>query len=403
MTESGSLTRRITRSMTKTESGAAFSFAARSSARLQESLRNSVTATANSTTRPATRVSNLENAPSINSHDRGRQGVDVGDEKSRATIVALRPTRPQSVVEQPPQGLKRLASSRGVSRNKTTKDSTRDSTPSDAVPNGEGETGRARKKRKLDAKPRKMPLRRSPRLAKPLTTFHKFPELPPELKMMIWEAAIDPRLVYLRNIFTHPYIQFPKPQNKVPSWFMTCRLSLKIALQNYKNMFPIRPQGGTVSRQPINLDNDIVLLEPCCNGCRSRYCAIRNFTLEDRTAVRRLAVQSDSPFLPPSAPPCWITISDIWPNVETIYLLRTAIKGDDSREKAMIRIEEGPHEESLLKDFVEWKKGDGLTNNLKSIEFVAVVEKENGVPLLKDRYKSVEERKTDLVEDVILG
>ena len=78
LTESGSLTRRITRSMTKTESGAAFSFAARSSARLQERLRNSVTATANSTTRPATRVSNLENAPSINSHDRGRQGVDVG-------------------------------------------------------------------------------------------------------------------------------------------------------------------------------------------------------------------------------------------------------------------------------------------------------------------------------------
>lgn len=400
LTGSSSLTRRITRSMTKAEPGTTFSVAARSSARLQERLRNSATATP--TTRSSTRVSSLENAPSINYHGKGSQGNDVGDEQSRATIVALRPTRPQPVGEHHPQGLKRPASSRGMGRSKTAKESTRDSTPSDAISNGEGETERARKKRKLDAKPRKLPLRRSARLAKPLTSFHKFPELPPELQMMVWDAAINPRLVYLRNMLTHPIIPFPRIQNKVPSWFMTCKLSLKIALQNYQNIFPTPSRGGTVFRQPINLDTDIVLLEPCCNGCRSRYCASRNFALEDRAAVRRLAVQTDSPFLPPSAPPCWITISDIWPNVETIYLLRTAVKGDDIREKAMIRIEEGPHEENLRKDFVEWKKGPGLINTLKCIEFVAVVEKEN-VPLLKDRYKSVEERKTDLVDDVILG
>ena len=403
---SGSLTRRITRSMTYADQVAAVNSAAGSSTRLEERLRSS----ASSAGGRASRRSNLEDAPSIR-YETGDQRNVVRDESSRTVMVSLRPTRPPPVTQQYFLDMGRSTTNRPINSPPTTrasarlkamKGSTRDSTPSDAVSNDDGEADRPRKKRKLNLKPRKMPLRRSARLAKPLTTFHKYPDLPVELQMMIWEAAIEPRLVYFRNRFTHPQTLFPKVQNQMPTWFMTCKLSHKIAMQNYRSMFPIRNESSLVIRQPMNFEMDIVLLEPCCNGCRARNCAARTFASEDREAVRRIAVQTESPFLMPSAPPCWSSISEIWPNVDTIYLINTAIRGDDRREKAMVRVEDGPHEKALRKRFDHWKKEEGSTSTVQALEFVSVVEKENNIQREK-RYKSVVSRKTNLSEDIIIG
>ena len=84
--------------------------------------------------------------------------------------------------------------------------------------------------------------------------------------------------------------------------------------------------------------------------------------------------------------------------------MSTATKGHDRREKAMIRIDETPYEKGLRKRFAEWKKGEGNARTVQALEFVTVVEKESHIPLLKDRYKSIEYyRKTDLSEDIIIG
>ncbi|KAI0405216.1 hypothetical protein F4802DRAFT_188628 [Xylaria palmicola] len=262
-------------------------------------------------------------------------------------------------------------------------------------------------------------LRRSARLSRPLDEFQKYTDLPNELKLMIWEAAVEPRLIYICNrCSTLEHAHSFGIQNKTPPWFMTCRLSVYVAQRWYKKLFGhhddsgwvvmrppairISPLRAPVQRQDVCPLVDIVIFEPCHNGCRGYFCA-QQYSREDRAQVRRLAVQIDSPRLLPSSEPGWVTISRSWPNVETLFMMKPAVKGLDSSDKAMIRIMEGDHELALRKQFEEWKKGAGQDQELNTLEFVRVVEQE---PMTKDigsRYRSVEDRKTGLAEDIILG
>ncbi|KAI0534604.1 hypothetical protein GGR58DRAFT_482189 [Xylaria digitata] len=253
------------------------------------------------------------------------------------------------------------------------------------------------------------PRRRSARLRKPLDVFHKYPDLPPELRLMIWEAAVRPRLTYICNrssILGHAH-NFGI-QNKYPSWFMTCQMSVYIAKRYYQKLFGqngmhLSPSMGIPLRpQDINPLVDIVIFEPCHNGCRGFYCA-QQYHREDRAAVQKLAVQIDSQHLPSASEPGWVTISRSWPNVETLFMMKPAIKGIDASDKAMIRIKEGDHEVALRKLFEAWKKGAGQNLKLTTLEFVRVVEQEAETKPIKDRYQSVEDRKTGLVEDIVLG
>lgn len=186
----------------------------------------------------------------------------------------------------------------------------------------------------------KPPRRRSARLAKPLDVFHKYPNLPTELKLMIWEAAVQPRLTYICNRYsTLEHAHNFGVQNKSPSWFMSCRLSAYVAKRLYHKLFgqngmSINPSIGVPLRhQDINPFVDIVIFEPCHNGCRACYCA-QQYRREDRALVQKLAVQIDSPHLPPISEPGWVTISRSWPNVNTLFMMKPAVRGLDQSDKA---------------------------------------------------------------------
>lgn len=265
-----------------------------------------------------------------------------------------------------------------------------------------------KKDKKGKAKVRTLYLRRSPRFVKPLTEFHKYPFLPEELKIMIWEAAIEPRVVYICNRAAASWggLHFGV-QNKMPAWFATCHTSAWVARLHYQKMFALQTQFNIVwnqrTIQDVSPNNDIVLFEPCHSGCRGCHCARHQYTAADRAAVRYLAIQTESPNLTAATEPCWQSVTRSWPNVETLYLMRLAIKGLDKRDKAMIRVKKNDLETTLLNRFEEWKKDAGADVKIRNIEFVAVVQKEGPILKPKDRYQSVHDRLTGLPEDIILG
>ncbi|KAI0834669.1 hypothetical protein F5Y06DRAFT_149965 [Hypoxylon sp. FL0890] len=253
-------------------------------------------------------------------------------------------------------------------------------------------------------------LRRSPRLAKPLTEFHLFDKLPLEIKMMIWEFAIKPRLVYIRNrpsLFqgvAQGVFYFGR-QNPYPSWFMTCHLSAWVAQRNYQKRFAVQHAHIVVNNQLVqdfNTVNDIVVFEPCHGACRGYHCARHQYREADRSAVRFLAVQTESRTLPANTEPCWQSIARSWPNVETLYLMRVAVRAIDRNTKAMIRVQPDDFELRLESRFEEWKKGAGKDFKISKLEFVVMVPKENTTTDPNKRYRSVEDRLTGLPEDIIL-
>ncbi|KAI1168920.1 hypothetical protein F5B18DRAFT_645784 [Nemania serpens] len=364
---------------------------------------------------PVTTTSNLEEARDI--HYGPTEGDDEEDEGDEGDVQIV--ARPSAFAERQNSRSKNghstiggLCVPRRSDRIRAKALATREASPSTALTVATVNSNRIRKKRKKGAAKTSSvskPSRRSPRLAKPLDVFHKYPELPPEIRLLIWEAAIQPRLAYICNrssILGHAHIF--GIQNKLPSWFMTCQLSVYIAKQHYQTLFeqnglsmypamgiPLRPQA-------INPFVDVVIFEPCHNGCRGYYCA-QQYRREDRAAVHRLVVQMDSPHLPTMSDPGWVTISRSWPNVQTLFMMKPALKGLDRSDKAMIRIKEGDHELALRKRFELWKKGDGQDNKLTTLEFVRVVEQEPETKNIQDRYQSVEDRRTGLAEDIILG
>ncbi|KAI1214708.1 uncharacterized protein F4807DRAFT_6796 [Annulohypoxylon truncatum] len=249
--------------------------------------------------------------------------------------------------------------------------------------------------------------RRSSRLWKPLTEFPQYAQLPPELKMMVWEAAIEPRLLYIcnRSSIMHAGAAFGA-QNSPPKWFNTCRLSRFIAKLHYQKRFglhdPFVPNINLKTIQDFNT-NDVVIFEPCHGACRGCHCARHQYCEDDRSVVRFLAVQTESPHLPGTTEPCWQTITRSWPNVETLYLMRVPVRGVDKREKAMIRVHANNHETALLRRFEQWKKTQGKGVKVNQLEFVEVVQKEDATANPKDQYRSVVDRLTGFPEDVILG
>ncbi|KAI1138621.1 hypothetical protein F5Y05DRAFT_45109 [Hypoxylon sp. FL0543] len=249
-------------------------------------------------------------------------------------------------------------------------------------------------------------LRRSPRLAKPLTEFHLFDKLPPEIKLMIWEFAIKPRLTYVGNRpSVHNTMTMFGRHNPYPKWFMTCRLSAWVARNNYQKRFGIQTPNYILnvwSGRDFNSANDIVIFEPCHSACRGCHCARRRYSDADRSAVRFLAVQTESPTLSAYIPPCWISVTRSWPNVEILYLMRAAITGTNWEGNAMIRVLPTAFELELQKRFQEWKKNDGKEVKVRKLEFVVVVPKEITTTKPDERYRSVKERLTGRPEDIIL-
>jgi hypothetical protein len=244
--------------------------------------------------------------------------------------------------------------------------------------------------------------RRSARLAKPLTEFQKFPELPPELQMMIWERVPAPRLVYVRNRSA------PNPtytvQSSRPSWFMACSASCEVAEKSYQKMFALWRPDHRGPVQPVNPDIDIIALEPCGSGCRAHYCTRHQFSDEDRAAVRFLAVQTESEYLLQTARACWETISQSWPNVETLYLMRRPIIGNNSNEHILYRIKEGVREMYLRGAFDTWKKGAGKDKPMETLEFVAAESKQQVMLLGEGTLQAgLHNSKTGRPEDIIVG
>ncbi|CAJ2507613.1 Uu.00g087990.m01.CDS01 [Anthostomella pinea] len=263
-------------------------------------------------------------------------------------------------------------------------------------------------------------VRRSARLAKPLSVFHKYPDLPEEMKIMIWEAAISPRLVYLcnrLNISLPTAVHIPTTpgiQNSLPTWFAACGLSTWVAEKNYTKLFSLHhfqpPSIDLTTCQDVNINADIVVFEPCHSGCRAMYCARAQYSEQDRSQVRFLAVQIDSPNLVAAAEPGWVSVGRSWPNVETLYFIKGGVKRPEKQEKAMIRVKEDNHDSNLRKAFDEWKKNAGKYEKVASLQFVKVVDQEpqmknekDGDKKAKDRYKSVDDRKTGLPKDIIIG
>ncbi|KAH7033465.1 uncharacterized protein B0I36DRAFT_109482 [Microdochium trichocladiopsis] len=312
----------------------------------------------------------------------------------------------------PSRRLRGNNSSRGsraqrVRRAKTVKNLSppdRDCTPTTtAIVKAASDRVRKRTSNKLTAVAR--PPRRSARLAKPLTEFHLFGQLPKELQIMVWEAAIESRVVYLRNRSVFPPSYTRGIQNEQPQWFLACQTSWYVAQFHYRTMFgllaTITHPADYGHRQAMNANLDVVLLEPCCAGCRAYSCTRHQFSNQDRELVRQIAVQIESPLLMPSASPCWQTISMSWPNVETIYMTRQSFTGADQKPKALIRVAEDEHEKRVYQRFLQWKKSNGQGNKVQRVEFVVVVHREEGK--LQDRYQSVVQRKSGDPSDIVIG
>ncbi|KAI1266461.1 hypothetical protein F5Y18DRAFT_358969 [Xylariaceae sp. FL1019] len=399
-----SSTRRITRSTSKDFFNGVL--LATPSALLQDRLRSS---TARSNLFTNTAPSRLEDARDIPSQPEtqvfdlptDQDNIDVEGEdadededtpklphRARPTLGGLRPRRSSRIRDQVP-------------------DQHRAPSPSTVLSAVRGKTSRVQKRRKGSSKACPGILRRSARLAKPLDKFHKYADLPNELKIMIWEAAVEPRVVYINNRSSNQLQgQSFGVQNKRPMWFMTCRLSFWAAKKSYTKMFGISntpyANGVFVPAQDVSPSNDYVIFEPCHGGCRGHFCA-QTYSLGDRAVVQNLVVQIDSFHLAPGSEPGWASIARTWTSVRTLYMMKQpVVKGPDQRDKALVRVKETERDVSLRKAFDAWKKGAGQSSRIAKLEFIQVVEAELDKPMT-ERYLGVTNRQTGSPEDIIHG
>ncbi|KAI1084237.1 hypothetical protein F5B20DRAFT_288132 [Whalleya microplaca] len=397
---SGSASRPVTRSMSRVRFDDAIISTSTSTPRLFDRFRDASTKATRSSTH-----SNLED-----SRDIQYRPVQAEEEEGTETGDQPQPFHTSiSTLGHPHTGQLRVPVRRSA-RIQGSKALVRESTPSTTLAPISQEVDRIRKKGKrgLIARDRHGRFtRRSSRLMTPLLEFHMYSKLPDEIKIMIWEAAISPRVAYICNRSSLAHFAAPfGVQNKLPTWFTACRLSAWVAQKNYQKMFALhgpRNEVDNLPRQDINPDVDIVIFEPCHNGCRGYHCARHQYCDADRNAIRFLAIQTESRHLVPTAEPCWQTISRSWPNVVTLYLMRVALKGVGNGEKALIRVKETDDELELQKRFKEWKKGPGKEMKVAKMEFVTVVDRETEPKHPKDRYRDIAERQTGLPEDIILG
>ncbi|TLS27080.1 hypothetical protein PpBr36_04578 [Pyricularia pennisetigena] len=169
-------------------------------------------------------------------------------------------------------------------------------------------------------------------------------------------------------------------------------------------------------QQAVNPEIDIIYIEPCCDGCRGQHCISRQFLSVDRNAVRFLIVK-DEPLWPPTRggiPPCWQTLTSVFPNVEIMYIdinnqgpPKSTI-GKTKQRRVMVRVKETalPRIMIHLSRFAAWKKDAGQNIKLAKVEFVAVYEhKEPGTNRLDgDQYPLAkrEGRRHKLADDVFI-
>lgn len=165
------------------------------------------------------------------------------------------------------------------------------------------------------------------------------------------------------------------------------------------------------NQQLVNPDFDVVILEPCCNGCRAYHCVRRQFCLTDRTNVKFLAVQSDPINLPATTRHCWVSISTSFIFVEKLYLIANfdSMPRNSKKRRALIRVKEGLHEQYLRQAFELWKTipfmdGGGQTSHIEDIVFVAMVELKRPGPEQKhgEQYDFVKNRMGG-PHDIVVG
>ncbi|KAI6377515.1 hypothetical protein MCOR25_002496 [Pyricularia grisea] len=172
----------------------------------------------------------------------------------------------------------------------------------------------------------------------------------------------------------------------------------------------------TSERQPVNPEVDIIYIEPCCDGCRGQHCISRQFLSVDRNAVRFLIVK-DEPLWPPTRggiPPCWETLTKVFPNVEIMYIDINNLGpphstiGKTKQRRVMVRVKDTALPRIIIHQtrFAAWKKDAGKDIKLAKIEFVAVYgHKEPGVDRQDgDQYPLAlrEGRRHKLADDVFI-
>ncbi|TLD23952.1 hypothetical protein PspLS_06735 [Pyricularia sp. CBS 133598] len=138
----------------------------------------------------------------------------------------------------------------------------------------------------------------------------------------------------------------------------------------------------TSEQQPVNPAVDIIYIEPCCDGCRGQHCISRQFLAVDRKAVRFLVVK-DEPLWPPTRggiPPCWVTLTSVFPNVEVMYIDINNLGpphstiGKTKQRRVMVRVKDTALPRIIIHQsrFAAWKDSAGKDAKLIKIEFVAV-------------------------------
>jgi hypothetical protein len=164
--------------------------------------------------------------------------------------------------------------------------------------------------------------------SKPLTTFHLFPELPPELRFNIWKTACnEPRLIELvteykaaeksRDDFAHNYHRVSSRSSKVPAILHACQESRREA----SSVYQLRNFAHDFS-QTSNLKPALVYFNPNYDtvyfGHGTCMMTMANFflRLHDRNEeIQRLAILCSgqvldhckrNPYYPPSHDPGWI-------------------------------------------------------------------------------------------------
>lgn len=154
------------------------------------------------------------------------------------------------------------------------------------------------------------------------------------------------------------------------------------------------------NQQLVNPDFDVIILEPCCYGCRANHCVKRQFNDKDRH-FKYLAVQTDPANLPATSRNSWASVSLSFKFVEKLYMI---VNFDDmprnsKKRRALIRVKEGFQETRLRDAFNLWKlipsiKGGGIDSHIEDIIFVAMVELKQPGPRQKngDQYNFVKNR-----------
>jgi hypothetical protein len=160
--------------------------------------------------------------------------------------------------------------------------------------------------------------------------------------------------------------------------------------------------------------HDVIIYQGCHNWCRGRHCA-EDFSAEDRAAVQELAIQMEDREIAamPKVPPSYKSVTFSWPNIKTLYYIKNYVDTFGGRRNyfaapkppqavswALLRAMEDEDDEELRKEFEKWKAGEeGQKVKLQQIVFVVVTAKKaagyNGI--------LTNLRATGMDEDIIIG